>query len=69
MVRSDWEPGFFVKHFIKDMGIALDDSKRMGLELKGLALASEFYQRVEEEGFAEKGTQVLLKVLRKMNES
>ena len=69
MVQSDWEPGFFVKHFVKDMGIALDDSKRMGLDLKGLALASEFYEQVEKEGFGEKGTQVLLKVLRKMNES
>ena len=69
MVESDWEPGFFVKHFVKDMGIALEDSKQMGLELKGLALASEFYERVEKEGFSEKGTQVLLKVLRKMNES
>lgn len=69
MVESDWEPGFFVKHFVKDMGIALEDSKQMGLELKGLALASEFYERVEKEGFSEKGTQILLKVLRKMNES
>ena len=69
MVESDWEPGFFVKHFVKDMGIALEDSKRMGLNLKGLALASELYERVEKEGFAEKGTQVLLEVLRKMNES
>ena len=69
MVESDWEPGFFVKHFVKDMGIALEDSKQMGLELKGLALAFEFYERVEKEGFSEKGTQVLLKVLRKMNES
>jgi 3-hydroxyisobutyrate dehydrogenase len=69
MVESDWEPGFFVKHFVKDMGIALDDSKRMGLNLRGLALASEFYERVEKEGFADKGTQILLKVLRKMNES
>jgi 3-hydroxyisobutyrate dehydrogenase len=69
MVKSDWEPGFFVKHFVKDMGIALEDSKRMGLNLRGLALAFEFYERVEKEGFAQKGTQVLLKVLRKMNQS
>jgi len=69
MVESDWEPGFYVKHFVKDMGIALEDSKRMGLSLRGLALASEFYERVEKEGFSEKGTQVLLKVLRKMNQS
>ena len=69
MVESDWEPGFFVKHFVKDMRIALDDSKRMDLNLKGLGLAFEFYERVEMEGFGEKGTQVLLKVLREMNGS
>lgn len=69
MVKGDWEPGFFVKHFIKDMGIALEDAKRMGLNLKGLELAFEFYQEVEREGFAEKGTQVLMRVLAKMNKS
>jgi 3-hydroxyisobutyrate dehydrogenase len=68
MAREDWEPGFFVKHFIKDMGIALEDSARMGLKLKGLELARDFYERVEEAGFAEKGTQVLFRVLKMMNE-
>ena len=68
MVDGDWEPGFFVKHFVKDIGIALEDSARLGLKLQGLELAREFYQRVVEEGFADKGTQVLLKVLGKMND-
>ena len=68
MVDGDWEPGFFVKHFVKDIGIALEDSARLGLKLQGLELAREFYQRVVDEGFAEKGTQVLLKVLGKMND-
>ena len=68
MTRGDWEPGFFVKHFVKDMGIALEDAERMGLKLKGLELARDFYERVEDAGFAQKGTQVLLRVLRTMNE-
>lgn len=67
MAREDWEPGFFVKHFIKDIGIALEDSERMGLKLKGLELARDFYGRVEEAGFSEKGTQVLFRVLKTMN--
>ena len=57
-----------VKHFVKDMGIALEDAERMGLKLKGLELARDFYERVEDAGFAQKGTQVLLRVLRTMNE-
>ena len=69
MAKEDWEPGFFVKHFVKDMGIALDDAGRMGLKLKGLELARDFYERVKDAGFADKGTQVLLRVLRTMNEA
>src|SRR5207253_2531391 len=38
IIKRDFEPGFFVEHFIKDMGIALDEAKRMGLALPGLAL-------------------------------
>ena len=68
MIEEDWEPGFFVKHFIKDMEIALNDARRMDLELKGLGLAKDFYHKVKEAGFAEKGTQVLMKVLRMLNE-
>ena len=68
MAKEDWEPGFFVKHFVKDMGIALEDAGRMGLKLEGLELARDFYERVKDAGFADKGTQVLLRVLRAMNE-
>ena len=35
MLKQDWEPGFYVKHFVKDMGIALNDAKRMGIAFKG----------------------------------
>ena len=69
MAKEDWEPGFFVKHFVKDMGIALEDAGRMGLKLEGLELARDFYERVKDAGFADKGTQVLLRVLRTMNEA
>jgi len=69
MAKEDWAPGFFVKHFVKDMGIALEDAGRMGLKLEGLELARDFYERVKDAGFADKGTQVLLHVLRTMNEA
>jgi 3-hydroxyisobutyrate dehydrogenase len=67
MIKGDWEPGFYVKHFIKDIKIALDDAEKMGLDLKGLELAKYFYSEVISTGYPEKGTQVLLKVLRSMN--
>ena len=68
MVQEDWAPGFFVKHFIKDMGIALEDAARMNLKLKGLELAKSFYEQVKDAGYSENGTQVLLKVLRGLNQ-
>ena len=43
MLRRDFEPGFYVEHFVKDLGIALDEARRMKLGLPGLALASQFY--------------------------
>ena len=43
IIAGNFAPGFFVEHFIKDMGIALEESKRMGLSLPGLALANQLY--------------------------
>ena len=59
IVAADFEPGFFVEHFIKDMGIALDEAKRMGLSLPGLALANQLYLALAAQGFGRKGTQAL----------
>src|SRR5439155_22181676 len=47
IMDRNFEPGFFVEHFIKDMGIALDEAKRMGLALPGLALANQLYLAVQ----------------------
>ena len=68
MVNEDWAPGFYVKHFIKDMGIALEDAQRMNLKLKGLELAITFYEQAIKAGHSENGTQVLMNVLRDLNE-
>ncbi len=59
MLKGDFAPGFYVKHFIKDMGIAIDSARRMGLELPGLNLAEKLYQRLAAAGKENNGTQGL----------
>jgi 3-hydroxyisobutyrate dehydrogenase len=66
ILKRDFEPGFFVEHFIKDMGIALDESKKMGLVMPGLALANQLYLSVKAHGFGRKGTQALMLALEQM---
>jgi 3-hydroxyisobutyrate dehydrogenase len=61
MIKGDFEPGFYVKHFLKDMNIALEEAEQMKLPLPGLQLAKELYHELVEEGYGEKGTQVLYK--------
>ncbi len=59
IIQGDMEPGFFVKHFIKDMGIALDMAKEMELHTPGLDLALSLYTKLAENGLENKGTQAL----------
>ncbi|KAA0966678.1 NAD(P)-dependent oxidoreductase [Sporosarcina sp. ANT_H38] len=61
MLNGDFEPGFYVKHFLKDINIALTEAEAMQLSLPGLRLAREMYEQLVEKGFGEKGTQVLYK--------
>ncbi len=63
IIDRNFEPGFFVEHFIKDMGIALDEAKRMNLALPGLALANQLYQAVQAQGYGRKGTHALMLAL------
>ncbi|WP_018131654.1 NAD(P)-dependent oxidoreductase [Effusibacillus pohliae] len=65
MIAGNFEPGFYVKHFIKDMQIALQSAKEMGLWTPGLELAKSLYDRLAAEGFEECGTQALFKLLDK----
>lgn len=62
IIKEDDAPGFFIKHFIKDMGIAIDSSKNMGLKTPGLDLAYSLYQKMVDQGDGEKGTQALFKL-------
>lgn len=67
ILSGNFEPGFFVDHFVKDMGLALDEAERMGLSLPGLALVRELYGRVQALGHGRKGTQALFLALEEMN--
>lgn len=62
MLKGDFAPGFYVKHFIKDMGIALDSAKQMDITLPALELAERLYQKLAENGGGDNGTQALYKL-------
>ena len=63
VLKGDYEPGFMVEHFIKDMGIALEEAEKMELPLPSLALARQLYLAIKAQGMGRKGTQVLVKAL------
>src|SRR5262245_19062792 len=63
ILDRNFEPGFFVEHFIKDMGIALKEAERMNLCLPGLALAKQLYEAVRAQGYGRKGTHALMLAL------
>jgi len=66
IIAGNFDPGFFVEHFIKDMGIALAEGKRMGLSLPGLALAHQLYLAVQAQGHGRDGTHALQLALASM---
>ena len=67
ILRRNFDPGFFVEHFIKDMGIALEEARRMNLALPGLALVQQLYLAVQANGGNRLGTQALMLALEQMN--
>jgi 3-hydroxyisobutyrate dehydrogenase len=67
IMSNNFDPGFFVEHFIKDMGIALAESRRMGLALPGLALAHQLYVAVKAQGYGRLGTHALELALAKLS--
>ena len=67
MIKRDFNPGFYVEHFIKDLGIALEEAARMKLILPGLALARQLYETVRAQGHGRLGTQSLLLELERLN--
>ena len=67
IVARNFDPGFFVEHFVKDMGIALAEAQRMNLSLPGLALAHQLYTAVKAQGNGRLGTHALALALEKLN--
>ncbi|MGC1275341.1 MAG: NAD(P)-dependent oxidoreductase [Planctomycetaceae bacterium] len=67
MMANNFDPGFFVEHFIKDMGIALAEAKRMKLSMPGLALGEQLYIALQAQGHGRKGVQALLLALAEMS--
>jgi len=63
ILQRNFDPGFFVEHFVKDMGLALEESKRMGLVLPGLTLVHQLYHRVIDLGHGRSGTHALMLAL------
>jgi len=63
ILQRNFDPGFFVEHFVKDMGLALEESKRMGLVLPGLTLVHQLYHRVVALGHGRSGTDALILAL------
>ncbi|HIF01627.1 MAG: NAD(P)-dependent oxidoreductase [Fuerstiella sp.] len=59
IIANNFDPGFFVEHFIKDMGIALEESKNLGLSMPGLALGHQLYLALQAQGHGRDGTHAL----------
>ena len=67
MISNRFEPGFYVKHFIKDMTIALESAKQMGMLTPGLELSKKLFEDLAERGEEDSGTQALVKLFRDAN--
>jgi 3-hydroxyisobutyrate dehydrogenase len=67
IAQDDFDPGFFIKHFVKDMGIALAEAKKMRIALPGLALVEQLYVGAMAQGLENMGTQALFLALKKIN--
>src|SRR5690348_7510526 len=67
MLARNFEPGFYVEHFIKDMGIALAEAEKMNIALPGLALAKQLYEAVRAQGMGRKGTHALMLALENLS--
>ena len=63
MIANNFDPGFYVEHFLKDMGLALEESKRMGLSMPGLGLAQQLYVALKAQGHGRKGVHGLMLAL------
>ena len=67
MLKGDFAPGFFIDHFIKDLGLCLEECRRMKLVLPGITLADQLYRTMQAKGQGSKGTQALVECLAELS--
>jgi 3-hydroxyisobutyrate dehydrogenase len=67
MLQGNFAPGFFIEHFLKDLGILMAESRRMELMMPGTALAEQLYRGAEAQGHGRDGTHALLLALAEMS--
>jgi len=67
IAKDDYDPGFFIKHFVKDMGIALAEARKLRIALPGLALVEQLYVAAMAQGLENMGTQALYIALKNLN--
>lgn len=67
ILNADFEPGFFINHFVKDLAICLEECRSLNLVLPGLSLADQFYRMMKVQGNGAKGTQLLIDTLAKLS--
>ena len=64
-IQGNYEPGFYTKHFIKDMKLALNEAKNKNVDLEMLDTVLNMYLKLQNEGFEDKGTQIITKYYEK----
>ena len=69
VLKNNYDPGFMIDHFVKDMGIALEESRAMGLALPGLALVQQLYIALQGSGGGKLGTQALVLALNRLHDT
>ena len=62
IITEDYSPGFFVKHFVKDLKIVLDEAAKMNLDLPATKQAYDLYEMLQDKGHGDDGTQALIKL-------
>lgn len=67
ILKRDFAAGFYVNHFVKDLGICLKECEKLGIALPGLALAHQLYASLKAHGEGDLGTQALILVLERLN--
>lgn len=69
IMADNFAPGFMIKHFLKDLDIALAEAKRLGIATPGLAVVEELYQTSQSQGLGDQGTHALYQTVKKLSKT